>query len=58
MNNQEAKFIAFCEKKQLTEGQALYQTINEDPLGFKAQLHSVWPDVFEAPQAGTKSAGI
>jgi len=57
--NQKAKFVAFCENKlKLTEAQAqiLYDGINEDPLGFKGQIHTAWPDVFEAPEKGTESA--
>lgn len=56
--NQKAKFIAFCEQKGIEPDQAqlLYGYINEDPLGFKAQLHQAWPDAFEAPESGTQSA--
>ena len=51
------KFMAFCEQKGIESDQAqrLYTTINEDPSGFKAQLHQAWPGVFEAPEAGSQT---
>lgn len=56
--NQKAKFVGYCQKQGIEEGQAqiLYELINQDPLGFKAELHTAWPDAFEAPTAGRGAA--
>lgn len=57
---QKAQFVDFCENElgiEKSQAQRLYEGINQNPLGFKSQLHVAWPDAFEAaPETGKGAA--
>jgi hypothetical protein len=49
-----AKFTEYLEGKQIRDGEALYNIIDQDPLRFAAELHAAWPQTFALPEGQRK----